>query len=99
MAGKIFDHPFDTLSAAQREAAHAALAATFGTTPMTTIVAIAGGASGASTFRVETGGRRYMLRIEGQASPLRNPQWTVQARHDRDQARVGKDVSRLIPHG
>jgi len=34
---------------------------------------VTGGASGALTFRVERGGRRYLLRMEGQASPLRNP--------------------------
>jgi hypothetical protein len=34
---------------------------------------LTGGASGALTFRVAVGDRRYLLRIEGPASPLRNP--------------------------
>ena len=64
---------FEVLSAAQRETARAALAAAFGSTAVGAITAISGGASGAATFRVKAGGRRYLLRIEGVPSPLRNP--------------------------
>ena len=65
--------PFIALSAAQRETARNALGDAFGSAPIGAIAPIAGGASGAATFRVEAGGRRYFLRIEGPASPLRNP--------------------------
>ena len=37
------------------------------------ITPLTGGASGAFPFRVEIGDRRYLVRVEGLASPLRNP--------------------------
>ena len=72
--------PIDALSAEHREAAHAALVAAFGASRIDAIAPVTGGASGASTFRVETGGRRYLLRIEGQPSPLRNPHQYISMR-------------------
>jgi hypothetical protein len=66
-------HPFDTLSADQRENVRSALVAAFGSAPIGAVMPITGGASTASTFRVEVGGRGYLLRVEGQPSPLRNP--------------------------
>jgi aminoglycoside phosphotransferase (APT) family kinase protein len=65
--------PFDALPAAHREAAHSVLVAAFGTASIGTIAPVTGGASGALIFRVAIGDRRYLLRIEGPASPLRNP--------------------------
>jgi aminoglycoside phosphotransferase (APT) family kinase protein len=65
--------PFDTLSAEQRENARSALAAAFGSAAIDAITPITGGASTASTFRLDAGGRRYLLRVEGKPSPLRNP--------------------------
>ena len=73
MAQQPFDHPFNALSASQRETAYSALAAAFGTAPIGAIATVTGGASGASTFQIEKGSRRYLLRMEGPASPLRNP--------------------------
>ncbi len=73
------DH-FDTLPAARREAARSALAATFGSAPVGAIVPMTGGASTASTFRLEVGRRRYMLRVEGEPSPLRNPHQYISMR-------------------
>ena len=64
--------PLDAFSDAHREAARAALLAALGSAPIGAIAPVSGGASGASTFRVEAGNRRYLLRIEGPASPLRN---------------------------
>src|SRR4051812_31125612 len=64
---------FEIFSDVQRETARAALTAAFGATALGAITRISGGASTASTFRVEAGGRRYLLRIEGVPSPLRNP--------------------------
>jgi aminoglycoside phosphotransferase (APT) family kinase protein len=69
----MINHDLDTVSADHRETARAALRAAFGSAPIGRVAPIAGGASGASTFRVEAGGRRYVLRMEGSASPLRNP--------------------------
>jgi hypothetical protein len=66
-------NPLDELPAVHRDAARAALATAFGAASIGTIAPVAGGASGALIFRTEVRGRRYLLRIEGPASPLRNP--------------------------
>ena len=65
--------PFDTLSTEQRENVRSALAAAFGSAAIDAITPITGGAATASTFRLDAGGRRYLLRVEGKPSPLRNP--------------------------
>lgn len=70
----------NAFSAPQRETIHLALVAAFGSSPIGAIMPIAGGASGASTLRVESGDRRYLLRVEGIASPLRNPHQYVSMR-------------------
>jgi len=49
------------------------LRSAFGATPIGVVAPVRGGASGASTFRIEAGRRHYMVRMEGAASPLRNP--------------------------
>jgi aminoglycoside phosphotransferase (APT) family kinase protein len=67
------EHPFDRLCAEQRDNAHAALAGALGRAPIDAITTVTGGATTASTFRVESGGRSLLLRLEGEASPLRNP--------------------------
>jgi aminoglycoside phosphotransferase (APT) family kinase protein len=71
---------FDLFSAAHGETARPALVAVFGSAPIGAITPIPGGASGASTFRVEAGGRGYLLRMEGQPSPLRDPHQYVSMR-------------------
>jgi hypothetical protein len=71
---------FKGLSAEQRENAHAALLGAFGRAPIDAVTPIAGGASTASTFRVDCCGRRYLLRVEGEPSPLRNPHQYVSMR-------------------
>ena len=65
--------PFSAFPDAHRETARSALTAAFGSAPIGAITPIAGGATSATAFRVEAGGRRYLLRMEGQPSPLRNP--------------------------
>jgi Ser/Thr protein kinase RdoA (MazF antagonist) len=63
----------DLIPADRRDTAQAALAAAFGTAPVT-IAPVTGGASGALTYRVEANARPYLLRIEGaHRSPMRNP--------------------------
>src|ERR1700675_4604527 len=64
---------FDALAAASRETARAALSAAFGATQIGAVAPIAGGATSGSVFRVDAGGRRYVLRVEGEPGPLRNP--------------------------
>jgi aminoglycoside phosphotransferase (APT) family kinase protein len=55
------------------ERVRAAIGAAFGSVPIDDIAPISGGASGAVPFRVAVGGRSYVVRVEGPASPLRNP--------------------------
>jgi aminoglycoside phosphotransferase (APT) family kinase protein len=71
---------FDILPEAHRETARSALAAAFGSAPIGAITPIAGGMTTASTFRLEVRGRRYLLRMEGEPSPLRNPHQYVSMR-------------------
>ena len=66
------DH-LDKLPAACRETVRSALNAAFGSAEINAITPIMGGASGAFPFRVEIAGRHYVVRVEGPASPLRNP--------------------------
>ena len=49
------------------------LAEAFGSAPVGAVTAVAGGATSASLFRAEVGGRSYLVRFEGEPSPLRNP--------------------------
>lgn len=65
--------PYLKIPATQREVACAALIAALGSTTIDSIKPVLGGVSGAFVFRVDAGGRRYVLRMEGTASPLRNP--------------------------
>jgi aminoglycoside phosphotransferase (APT) family kinase protein len=70
----------DALLPADRERVRSALAGAFGSAPIGAVAPVAGGASGASLFRVEVGGRPYLVRVEGQPSPLRNPHQYVSMR-------------------
>ncbi|HTO71359.1 MAG TPA: phosphotransferase [Myxococcota bacterium] len=58
---------------AQRALARAALAGAFGRAPDGPLVPVLGGASGALAYRVEVGGRAYLLRLEPPRNALRNP--------------------------
>jgi hypothetical protein len=71
---------FDRFPAAHRATARSALAAAFGSAPIGAIAPITGGATSASVFRVEADGRRYLLRMEGEPSPLRNPHQYISMR-------------------
>lgn len=64
--------PFAHLPEDRQQAARQALVEALGKAT-TGVVAIAGGASPASLFRIEVGTGRYLLRIEGPHSPLRVP--------------------------
>ncbi|MCK1573901.1 phosphotransferase [Bradyrhizobium sp. 174] len=65
--------PFAVLSATQRHAALQATRSVFGAFAMPIIRALTGGVSGAFVFLIEANGQRFVLRIEGSESPLRNP--------------------------
>ena len=61
------------ISPAHRETVRTALDAAFGSARVDLIAPIGGGASGAFPFKVHIGDQRYLVRLEGPASPLRNP--------------------------
>jgi hypothetical protein len=71
---------FDALTDAQREAAQAALRCVFGTVPIDAVTRLSGGITTAAVYRIDAGGRRYVLRVEGTPSPLRNPHQYVSMR-------------------
>src|ERR1700716_2396737 len=73
-------HHFDTLSAEQRENVRSALVAVFGSDSVDAVTPVTGGITTASTFRLEARGRHYLLRVEGEPSPLRNPHQYVSMR-------------------
>jgi predicted Ser/Thr protein kinase len=65
--------PFAALSAAQRHAVLQATTSVLGVAARPGIRSLTGGVSGAFVFLIEANGRRFVLRIEGPESPLRNP--------------------------
>jgi hypothetical protein len=73
------DH-FDALPESKRQIAHDALVNVLGSDAIASVTPLRGGATAASVFRIEAGRRRYLLRIEGPASPLRNPHQYVALR-------------------
>jgi Phosphotransferase enzyme family len=70
----------DAFPEADRDAVRSALLGAFGPAPVGAVVPIRGGASGALPFCVEVGNRRYLVRLEGPPSPLRNPHQYVALR-------------------
>jgi aminoglycoside phosphotransferase (APT) family kinase protein len=70
----------ETLPAIQRDAALTALADVLGPVPIDAVNPVVGGATAALLFRIDAGGRRYLLRMEGPASPLRNPHQYISLR-------------------
>lgn len=65
--------PFAVLPAARRDIAISAIAAVLGPAATVNVRPVTGGVSGAGVFLVEASRRRFVLRLEGQPSPLRNP--------------------------
>lgn len=66
-------HILDPIPDDRRDAVQAAFTAAFGSASVALLQPVPGGASSALTFRVEAGGRPYLLRVEGRRTPLRNP--------------------------
>jgi aminoglycoside phosphotransferase (APT) family kinase protein len=75
----------DDLPATCREAVCFALKAAFGAARPTMIAPVRGGASGAFPFKVAIGDPQYLVRVEGPASPLRNP-------HQYESMRIAADA-------
>lgn len=72
-AGLHLSDPIDRIPEDRRERARSALAATFGRSPVTVLEPITLGAS-ASSYRIEVGGRPYLLRLEGsRRNEVRDP--------------------------
>jgi aminoglycoside phosphotransferase (APT) family kinase protein len=65
--------PFAALPTAQRDTASSAITAVLGSATIVNIRPVRGGVSGAVVLLIETNDRRFVLRIEGPPSPLRNP--------------------------
>ena len=63
----------ESVAIERRDVTQSALVAAFGASAVESLRPIAGGASGASTYRVDAAGKSYLLRIETRRSPLRNP--------------------------
>ena len=65
--------PLDTIVHVHRARMRKALVAAFGSDRVDMVASIVGGASGAFPFRIDIDHRQYLVRLEGPASPLRNP--------------------------
>lgn len=72
--GWIMSGGLEGISDQQRVAIDAAVSAVVGSVPAHAITPILGGVSGALVYRIEAGGRRYVLRTEGAATRRHNPQ-------------------------
>ncbi|SDO84571.1 phosphotransferase [Afipia sp. GAS231] len=77
--------PFAALPAARRDVAVSAIAAVLDATAAVNVRPATGGVSGAGVFLIEAGHRRFVLRLEGQPSPLRNP-------HQYDSMRIAAEA-------
>ena len=80
LLGRVMIDKFGIVPDEKREAARAALTAALGAVAINAIRPVTGGVSGALVFRVAAGDRRYLLRMEGPPSPLRNPHQYVSMR-------------------
>src|SRR5690349_2191290 len=63
----------DIIPAERQEIARAALTSAFGAASIDGLQPVSGGASGALTYRVTTGERAWLLRMETRRSAIRNP--------------------------
>lgn len=64
---------FDALPEDRREIALRALRCVIGWVPIDAAIALREGVTTAAVFRIDAGAHRYLLRVEGTPSPLRNP--------------------------
>jgi len=77
---------FDALGEDRCNAALRALRCVLGPVPVEAAVPLSGGITTAAVFRIDAGKRRYLLRVEGTPSPLRNP-------HQYQSMRIAADAS------
>ena len=71
---------FDALPEDRRQAALGALRRAVGSVPIDAAIRLTDGVTTAAVFRVDAGGHRYVLRVEGTPSPLRNPHQYISMR-------------------
>jgi hypothetical protein len=86
--------PFAALPTAQRDTARSAIAAVLGSAAIVKVRPVTGGVSGAVVLLIETGARRFVLRMEGPADPLRNPHQYV-SMHIAAEAGIGPRIHYL----
>jgi aminoglycoside phosphotransferase (APT) family kinase protein len=67
------DDILKSIPGAQGDVARAALEAAFGARAIGAISSVGGGITTALTFKIRVDDRSYLLRVEGEPSPLRNP--------------------------
>jgi aminoglycoside phosphotransferase (APT) family kinase protein len=87
----------DSLPPPEREAARAALREALGTTPIEAVAPVSGGTTAARLFRIDAGGRHYLLRMEGPVSPLQllrieGPASTLQNPHQYIPLRIAAEA-------
>jgi len=71
---------FDALPEDRREAALGALRCVIGAVPIDAAIPLTDGVTTAAVFRIDAGAHRYLLRVEGAPSPLRNPHQYISMR-------------------
>lgn len=71
---------FDALPEDRREAALGALRCVIGSVPVDAATPLTEGVTTAAVFRIDAGAHRYLLRVEGTPSPLRNPHQYISMR-------------------
>jgi hypothetical protein len=79
------DNPLDRIESSQGDVARAALKIAFGARNIKAISSVGGGITTALTFKIHADGRSYLLRVEGEPSPLRNP-------HQYDSMRIAAEA-------
>jgi aminoglycoside phosphotransferase (APT) family kinase protein len=67
------DDLLGSIPGAQGDVARAALEAAFGARAIGAVSSVGGGITTALTFKIQVGDQSYLLRVEGEPSPLRNP--------------------------
>ncbi|HEX2558984.1 phosphotransferase [Phenylobacterium sp.] len=87
----------DVIPENRREEARQALAAAFGLDRMQDVRPVVGGASGALTYRVEAGGRAYLMRLEPPRDVMRDPDRGYACMRIAAEAGVAPPVRHLDP--
>lgn len=87
----------DAIPEHRRDEAREALTAAFGLAQVERLHPVVGGASGALTYRVEAGGRAYLMRLEPPLDVMRNPERGYACMRIAAEAGVAPPVRHLDP--